>query len=151
VGVRTQPINQNKGEENELTVHSTRTVFNPFNLPSPSETTTKKKGKDMSNWSEMNKGQREWRREKRGRTFFSGDTIFPGVFTEEVLDLGVTVVDAEDLGPLGPGVVGGAGLGRLREELKVRHRLGPVPQRRPDTVVPRIPPANHDHIFALGR
>jgi len=79
------------------------------------------------------------------------DTVLTGVLTHVSLDLGVTIVDTVDAGPLGPGVVTSTLSRRLRQQLEVDNRLGTVTDGGTNTIVTSITTTNDNNVLALGR
>ena len=62
----------------------------------------------------------------------------------------VTVVDAEDPRPFGPGVVVGTLGRRLGQQLEVDHEVAAVANRRADAVGAGVAATDDDHVLVLG-
>ena len=78
------------------------------------------------------------------------DGVDAGVLSEDSLDLGVAVVNAEDARPLGPRVVRCTLHGRLRHELEIGHRLAPMAHRGSNTIGARVTASDHDDVLPGG-
>jgi hypothetical protein len=79
------------------------------------------------------------------------NTVLTRVLAHVGLDLGVTVVNTVDTGPLRPGVVTSTLGRRLRKQLKVDNRLGTVTNGSTDTVVTSVTTTNDNNVLVLGR
>src|SRR5437867_9192586 len=77
--------------------------------------------------------------------------ILAGIMPEDSGSLLLTVIQAMDLGPLRPRIVGRAGFGQLRQNFKLHQTPAAMAHRRTNAVCASIAAANYDHVLVLCR
>lgn len=82
--------------------------------------------------------------------FLGKNAVLAGITPVLGLNLRMSVIYAEDLRPLRPGIVPGTNRGRCREQLKVNDRLRAVTNCGSDAVVSGISTSNNNNILVLG-
>ena len=82
--------------------------------------------------------------------FFGADEILPRVGAEEGGGFLLAVIELVDLGPLRPGIVGGAFQRRLGQNLELHQASAAVPHRGADAIGAGVAAADDDHVLSLG-